>query len=79
MEKFSIYKYKSNILFFQWPGDSFLKIIIKSLPNKIPLINGIQIFDSSIPNVFLSAKKRGKILSLIYYLLKNFLRIVKLI
>ena len=47
--------------FYQWPGDSFIKIIIKSLPNKIPLINGIQIFDSSISNVFLSAKKRAKI------------------
>jgi hypothetical protein len=52
---------RSMFYFYQWPGDSFIKIIIKSLPNKIPLINGIQIFDSSISNVFLSAKKRAKI------------------
>ena len=52
---------RAMFYFYQWPGDSFMKIIIKSLPNKIPLINGIQIFDSSIPNVFLSAKKRAKI------------------
>ena len=47
--------------FYQWPGDSFMKIILKSIPNKIPLINGIQVFDSSISNAFLSAKKRAKI------------------
>ena len=52
---------RAMFYFYQWPGDSFIKIIIKSLPNKIPLINGIQIFDSSISNVFLSAKKRAKI------------------
>ena len=60
---------RSMFYFFQWPGDSFDKIIIKSLPKKLNLVNGIPIFDSAIPNVFLSAKRRakysGKLLGLI--------------
>ena len=39
-------------------ADSFDKIIIKSLPLKINFVNGIPIFDSAIPNVFLSPKRK---------------------
>ena len=54
--------------FYQWPGDSIGKIFIKMIGNSIPFI-GEYISNASIPNIFMSAKKRasycGKILALI--------------
>ena len=55
----------TNYYFYYWPGDSFAKIIIKSLPIGI---KGIKL-DSDLPNVFLESKKKasicGKFLALI--------------
>jgi hypothetical protein len=58
---------KNNLFyFFQWPGESFFKIIIKSI-NITEIIKGN--FDSNLPQIFLTAKKKakisGKILALI--------------
>ena len=51
--------------FYQWPGDSFIKIIIESLP----LFFGKVIFDSNLPGVFHESKEKakysGKLLSII--------------
>ena len=55
----------SDYYFYHWPGDTFTKIVIKSLPISI---KGIK-FDSDLPNVFLESKKKavicGKMLALI--------------
>ena len=55
----------STYYFFHWPGDSFSKIIIKSLPINF---RGIK-FDSDLPKIFLETKEKakncGKFLSLI--------------
>ena len=55
----------SNYYFYHWPGDSFAKIVIKSLPIGI---NGFK-FDSDLPKVFMESKEKakfsGKLLSLI--------------
>ena len=55
----------TNYYFYYWPGDTFTKIIIKSLPISL---KGIK-FDSDLPNVFLESKKKaaicGKMLALI--------------
>ena len=54
--------------FYQWPGDSIGKIIFKVFGNIIPFL-GQSIINSSLPNIFISAKKRasysGRILALI--------------
>ena len=54
--------------FYQWPGDSIGKIIFKAFGNIIPFL-GQSIINSSLPNIFISAKKRasysGRILALI--------------
>ena len=51
--------------FYHWPGDSFTKIIIKSLPIGL---GGIK-FDSDLPKVFIESQQKakisGKILSMI--------------
>ena len=51
----------TNYYFYQWPGDSLAKIILKSLP--------IGKLDSDLPQVFLESKKKavisGKMLALI--------------
>ena len=55
----------SNYYFYHWPGDSFTKIIIKSLPIGL---GGIK-FDSDLPKVFMDSKNKakisGKVLSII--------------
>ena len=55
----------ANYYFYHWPGDSFTKIIIKSLPIGL---GGIK-FDSDLPKVFMDSKKKakisGKVLSII--------------
>ena len=45
----------TDYYFYHWPGDTFFKIIIKSLPISI---KGIK-FDSDLPSVFLESKKKG--------------------
>ena len=58
-------KQNSTYYFYHWPGDSFTKIIIKSLPLSL---NGIKI-DSDLPKVFMDSKNKakctGKLLSII--------------
>jgi len=55
----------STYYFYHWPGDSFTKIIIKSLPIGL---KGIKL-DSDLPKVFMESKDKakmsGKLLSLI--------------
>ena len=55
----------SNYYFYHWPGDSFTKIVIKSLPIGL---GGIK-FDSDLPKVFMESKNKakvsGKVLSII--------------
>ena len=55
----------STYYFYHWPGDSFTKIIFKSLPINF---KGIK-FDSDLPKVFMESKEKakvsGKLLSLI--------------
>ena len=55
----------STYYFYHWPGDSFTKIIFKSLPISF---RGIK-FDSDLPKVFMESKGKakvsGKLLSLI--------------
>ena len=57
--------YNTNYYFYHWPGDTFAKIIIKSLPIGI---TGIK-FDSDLPKVFKESKDKavicGKMLALI--------------
>ena len=47
----------STYYFYHWPGDSFTKIIIKSLPIGL---KGIK-FDSDLPKVFIESKNKAKI------------------
>ena len=47
----------STYYFYHWPGDSFTKIIIKSLPIGL---GGIK-FDSDLPKVFIESKNKAKI------------------
>ena len=55
----------TNYYFYHWPGDSFTKIVIKSLPISLSGIG----FDSDLPHVFMESKKKaavcGKILALL--------------
>ena len=55
----------STYYFYHWPGDSFTKIVLKSLPIGL---KGIR-FDSALPQVFIESKEKakvsGKFLSLI--------------
>ena len=57
--------YDTNYYFYHWPGDTFAKIILKSLPIGI---TGIK-FDSDLPKVFKESKDKavicGKMLALI--------------
>ena len=43
----------TNYYFYHWPGDSFTKIVIKSLPISLSGIG----FDSDLPHVFMESKK----------------------
>ena len=47
----------STYYFYHWPGDSFTKIILKSLPIGL---HGIR-FDSDLPKVFIESKNKAKI------------------
>ena len=62
----------TSYYFYHWPGDSFTKIIMKSLPINF----GQLIFDSNIPDVFNNSKQKaeysGKLLSIILQTKKFF-------
>ena len=62
----------SSYYFYQWPGDSFTKIIMKSLPMNF----GQFVFDSNLPGVFDDSKTKaensGKLLSIILLTKKFF-------
>ena len=52
---------RSMFYFYQWPSDSFEKILFSSLPTKVNLLNSLFIFDSDLPKQFKNIKHRAKV------------------
>jgi hypothetical protein len=52
---------RSMFYFYQWPSDSFEKIIFSSLPTKVNLLSSLFVFDSDLPKNFKNIKHRAKV------------------